>query len=138
MSRLVRLSVLAAASSMLAASLGAGLLWAHHGRGESFDMNTELTLNGRVSEVRWRNPHVTIYLDVVDDAGNTVTWGFENSNVSTLARQGYNRNTLRIGQEVTAIVNPSAAGAPLGIVVAVILEDGTEIMSRRRGQNPVD
>ena len=77
-------------------------------------------------------------MDVEGDNGEVVNWGFENSNVSTLARQGYNRRTLRVGQKITAEVNPSRQGAPVGIVVAVILEDGTEIMSRRRGENPVD
>ena len=41
------------------------------------------------------------------------------------------------GQPITALVNPSRQGAPVGIVVKVILEDGTEIMSRERG-NPLD
>ncbi len=118
--------------------IGSPPLFAHHGRGQMFDMQHEVTLTGRVSEVGWRNPHVVIYMDVVGDNGEVVTWGFENASVSTLAREGYNRNTLKIGQDITAIVNPSAAGAPLGIVVVVILEDGTEIMSRRSGENPVD
>src|SRR5438046_10736224 len=86
----------------------------------------------------WRNPHVVIWMDVKDEAGRVVTWGFENAGVSQLAQEGYNRNTLKSGQEVTAIVNPAANGAPTGIVVKVILGDGSEIMSRDRGQNPVD
>ena len=43
-----------------------------------------------------------------------------------------------VGQEITAVVNPAANGAPTAIVVKVILADGSEIMSRERGQNPVD
>ena len=78
-----------------------------------------------------------ISIDVKDESGNAVTWTFENSNTHTLATQGYNRNTLKIGQPVTAVLNPAANGAPLGIIVKVILEDGREIMSRERG-NPVD
>ncbi|MBM3819119.1 MAG: hypothetical protein FJW14_08925 [Acidimicrobiia bacterium] len=110
---------------------------AHHGRGQTFDMKKQVTLKGTVSQIRWQNPHVLIFIDVPDAAGKVVTWGFENSNVSTLARQGYNRNTLTLGQPVTAIVNPAANGEPLGIIVKVILADGREIMSRERG-NPVD
>ena len=113
-------------------------LFAHHGRGATFDMKKRLTLKGTVTEVAWRNPHVVIYIDAKDEAGKVVNWGFENSNVSSLAREGYNRNTLKIGQEITAIINPAANGAPTGIVVKVILADGKEIMSRERGQNPVD
>jgi hypothetical protein len=119
-------------------STGAGPLFAHHGRGATFDMKKQVTLKGTVSEVSWRNPHVVIYLDVKDPGGNVVNWAFENSSVSTLARQGYSRNTLKVGQGITAVVNPSQQGAPRGIVVKVILADGREVMSRETGANPVD
>lgn len=132
MKTLIACFALAAGFSILAAPLSA-----HHGRGDAYDMENPVTLEGTVTEVRWANPHVVIFMDVADGTGAVVNWGFENSNVSTLARQGYNRRTLRIGQPITALVNPSRQGAPVGIVVKVILEDGTEIMSRERG-NPLD
>ena len=119
-------------------STGAGPLFAHHGRGATYDMKKQVTLKGVVTEVAWRNPHVAIYMDVKDANGNVVNWAFENSNVSTLARQGYNRNTLKVGQEITAVVNPSAQGTPRGLVVKVILADGKVVMSRESGANPVD
>jgi len=122
---------------LAAAAIVSPPLAAHHGRGRAYDMKTRLTLKGTVSMVKWQNPHVLIYIDVKDDASKVVTWAFENSNVHTLAVQGYNRNTLKVGDQVTAIVNPAANGEPLGIVVKVILADGKEIMSRERG-NPVD
>jgi Family of unknown function (DUF6152) len=112
-------------------------LAAHHGRGASFDMKKQVTLKGTVSQVKWQNPHVLIFIDVPDETGKVVTWGFENSNVHTLATQGYNRNTLKFGQPITAIVNPAVNGEPLGIIVKIILADGKVIMSRERG-NPLD
>jgi hypothetical protein len=122
---------------LAAAAIASPPLAAHHGRGRAYDMKTRLTLKGTVSMVKWQNPHVLIYIDVKDDASKVVTWAFENSNVHTLAVQGYNRNTLKVGDQVTAIVNPAVNGEPLGIVVKVILANGKEIMSRERG-NPVD
>jgi hypothetical protein len=113
-------------------------LVAHHGRGATYDMNKRVTLKGTVSRVEWRNPHVVIYMDVKDADGKVVTWGFENAGVSQLAQAGYHRNTLTIGQEITAIVNPAANGAPTAIVVKVILADGSEIMSRETGANPAN
>jgi len=118
--------------------IAASPLAAHHGRGATFDMKKQLTLKGTVSQVKWQNPHVLIFIDVKDDAGKVVTWGFENSNVHTLANQGYNRNTLKVGQPVTAVLNPAVNGTPLGIIVKIILADGREIMSRERGGNPLD
>jgi hypothetical protein len=113
-------------------------LMAHHGRGASFDMNKQVTLKGTVSRVDWRNPHVVIHMDVKDAAGTVVTWAFENAGVSQMAQAGYNRNTLKLGQEITAVVNPAANGSPTAIVVKVVLADGSEIMSREAGTNPLN
>ena len=122
---------------LIAAAIVSQPLAAHHGRGKAYDMKTRLTLKGTVSQVKWQNPHVLIYMDVKDETNNVVTWAFENSSVHTLATQGYNRNTLKFGDQIAAIVNPAVNGEPLGIVVKVILADGKEIMSRERG-NPLD
>jgi hypothetical protein len=81
------------------ASLSTASLLAHHGRGASFDMNKQLTLKGTVSRVDWRNPHVVIHMDVKDPGGSVVTWAFENAGVSQMAQAGYNRNTLKLGQD---------------------------------------
>jgi Family of unknown function (DUF6152) len=128
-----RISILLFVLSIVAAPV-----YAHHGRGATYDMKKRVTLKGTVSRVDWRNPHVVIFMDVKDETGKVVTWGFENAGVSQLAQEGYSRNTLKIGQEITAVVNPAANGSPTAIVVKVILPDGSEIMSRERGQNPVD
>jgi len=122
----------------LALAILAAPLYAHHGRGATYDMKKRVTLKGTVSRVDWRNPHVVIWMDVKDAEGKVVTWGLENSGVSQLAQEGYSCNTLKVGEVLTTIVNPAANGAPTGIVVKVILADGKEIMSRERGQNPVD
>ena len=112
-------------------------VFAHHGRGATYDMNKMVTLKGTVSRVDWRNPHVVIYMDVKDASG-VVTWGFENAGVSQMAQAGYNRNTLKLGQAITAVVNPAANGTPTAIVVKVVLADGSEIMSREAGTNPLN
>jgi hypothetical protein len=74
--------------------LMSGTIAAHHGRGATYDMTKQVTLKGVVSEVAWRNPHVVVDMDVKDQDGSVVNWAFENSSVSTLASQGYKRNTL--------------------------------------------
>src|SRR5207244_5678618 len=98
MSRLVTLVALMAVLSVP--------VLAHHGRGATYDMKKRVTLEGTVSKVEWRNPHVIIYMDVKDADGKVVTWGFENSGVSTYAQEGYILNTMIEGQVFDAIVNP--------------------------------
>jgi hypothetical protein len=131
-------TLLAVSSVLLSLSVIAEPVAAHHGRGATYDMQKRLTLKGTVTRVDWRNPHVVIYMDVKDANGKVVNWGFENAGVSQLARQGYSRNTLQVGQEITTVLNPAANGEPTGIIVKVVLADGKEIMSRERGENPVD
>lgn len=57
---------LAAARSFLAAGLGASLAipaFAHHGW-SSFDLDRPIYLEGKVSRVKWANPHAELILDV--------------------------------------------------------------------------
>jgi hypothetical protein len=118
---------------LLSWCLGPEPLLAHHGRGTTYDMTTEVRLPGVVRELVWRNPHTAILIDVEDENGNLVTWAIEHSNVSSLARLGYHRNTLRPGQAVTAYANPGASGEPIGLCQRIVLADGTEIFQRGAG-----
>jgi hypothetical protein len=112
---------------------------AHHGRGAAFDMQNSVTLKGTVSRINWRNPHVQIYMDVKGADGQVVTWSFENSGTTNLALAGYDKNTLKIGQEITAVANPARNGTPVGIIIKFITTEGKEIMSRvPGGGNPLD
>lgn len=126
-------------SGILAACLtiAGSPLVAHHGTGISYDLTAPLvTIKGTVSEFAWRNPHVSIFIDVTDAQGNIVNWALEHSNVNSLAKLGYHRNTLRPGQEVTAVFHPSRSGASVGLTVRIILPDGKEILQRQQAGAP--
>jgi hypothetical protein len=107
-----------------------GELFAHHGRGETYISDTTKEIQGTVKEVLWRNPHVAILIDVADDNGETTTWTIEHSNVSTLARLGYGRQTLKPGMDVTAVIFPGSMERPIGLCSRIILEDGTQVFMR--------
>jgi hypothetical protein len=106
-----------------------GSLYAHHGRGSTYDTSTIETVEGTVSEWAFRNPHAALYVDVQDSEGEVVTWAFESQNVSSLSRLGVYRNTFRPGQEVTVRFNPSRAGAPVGVIRRVYNADGDEMLA---------
>ena len=106
-------------------------LLAHHGRGNTYDTSRQIEIQGTITEVLWRNPHITIFIDVEDDDGRFTNWRIEHSPIHRLAQQGYNRNTLQPGMAVTILINPGTDGEPLGLCYGVILEDGTLIMNQR-------
>ena len=85
-------------------AISGGLLFAHHGRGSTYDAKKTVDLKGTINKVMWRNPHIQFLADVKGADGKVTTWTIEHSNVSTLARLGYDRTTLKPGMEVTAHV----------------------------------
>jgi hypothetical protein len=113
-------------------------MFAHHGRGATYDGNKVIQIKGVVNKVSWRNPHIGIFIDVKDASGKVVTWSIEHSNVSTLSRLGYGRATLQAGMEVTAHINPGAQGQPVGLCRKIVLADGKEIFTRGANADPLD
>ena len=113
--------------------LAASPLLAHHGRGATYDMKKQVSLKGTISEISWRNPHIAVMVDVKDAAGKVTTWTIEHSNITTLAMQGYGKTTLKVGQDVTAVVRPGTTGNPVGLCVKFILADGKEVFERNQG-----
>jgi hypothetical protein len=104
-------------------------LFAHHGRGATYDDKKIITASAVITEVAWRNPHVAIYMDIKDENGKVTNWGMESQNVSSLTRLGFFRNTLKPGQEITIKFNPSRAGAPVGVIRKIYDSTGKEVLS---------
>jgi len=73
---------------------------AHHSFSAEYDSKKQVELKGIVTKVEWMNPHVYFYLDVTDEAGNTVNWSFEMGPPNGLERSGWTRNTMKVGDEV--------------------------------------
>ena len=114
--------------------VSASQLLAHHGTGISYDLvSNPVTLKGTVTEFRWANPHVSIFMDVKDAAGKVVNWSIEGNSIIGYARQGFSRNTLKAGMEVTALVYPSKIkNNPAAVIAKVTLPDGKEVLRFQR------
>jgi hypothetical protein len=119
-----RITLFAFAVGFLSASMP---LLAHHGTGTSYDMTKELTLSGTVTQFVWANPHVLIYVDVTDDQGKVVNWGGELNNPRFIARQGYTKDTVKPGDKVTLMGNPSKAGTTRIVIDKIMLPDGKTV-----------
>ena len=102
-------------------------LSAHHGTRPSYDLDKRITVKGVVTEWRLINPHSQLYFDVTDENGKVVHWSGEMSSVFQLSKLGWNRNSIKPGDQVTVILSPSRAGTPTGVMYTIILPDGRRV-----------
>lgn len=86
---------------------------AHHGN-SAYDANHPITITGTVTEFVWSNPHCQIYLDVKDDKGGIVHWSVESQSPGILHRNGWTRESIKPGDEITITLIPAKNGAPVG------------------------
>ena len=84
-------------------SLLAWEAWAHHSfnffRSEEGDRF--VIAEGTLREIKLANPHSGVFIDVVNEAGETEVWGLESRPFIFLSRRGWTQDTLEAGQKVT-------------------------------------
>ncbi|MGH7339983.1 MAG: DUF6152 family protein, partial [Candidatus Rokuibacteriota bacterium] len=83
--------------------------WSHHSHA-MFDHAKEVTVTGKVTEFVFRNPHVFLYVDVRSDAGETVSYSVEMSNIPNMIKRGIVQATFKPGDVVTVRLNPLKDG----------------------------
>jgi len=76
-------------------------VFAHHSFAAEFDAAKPVTLTGVVTKVEWMNPHTYFYVDVKDPQGKVINWACEMGSPNGLTRQGWTRNTLKVGMVVS-------------------------------------
>lgn len=125
---------------LLAAILtGAALpVLAHHSFA-MFDRDKEVTLVGTVREFQWTNPHAFIHIEVPNGSGGKQLWQVELNSPNNLKRQGWKSTSVKVGDEVTLVLNPLRDGSRGGLFVSVTLPDGTVLGDpMRRGGGPIN
>ena len=96
-------------------------LFAHHAFTAEFDAKKPLNLKGVVTKIEWQNPHTYFYVDVTEPDGRVVNWGMEMGSPNGLMRQGWTRNSLKVGDVVTVEGSQAKDGTRTGNVRAVVL-----------------
>jgi hypothetical protein len=122
--RLLQPWSLIVALACIGVALAAAPAWTHHSVSAQFDPYKKVTLKGLVTKVDWVNPHSYVFLDVKDERGRTINWALEGSSPNVLVTRGWTRDTLKPGDQVTALGFPAKDGSYLILARDVILPGG--------------
>ena len=99
---------------------------AHHGFG-TFVMDEDIEITGTVTGLDFVNPHAWLYLDVVDENGETLAMRCEMRSANTLRRSGWTPELFPQGEEITITGSPDRDDPYSCYVSTVIFDDGSSI-----------
>jgi hypothetical protein len=102
---------------------------AHHSFAAEYDNKKPVDLTGTVTKVEWMNPHARFYLDVKDDSGKVTNWEFELGSPNGLMRQGWTRNSMKIGDVINVQGAMAKDGSNLANARTVKLTDGRRLFA---------
>ena len=108
---------------LIAPSVGSG----HHSISAFYEPGVSAEIEGTVTSVLWRNPHVRLTLLVENERGETEAFELEGGTLNNLRRRGFGPESVRIGSRVRAVGRPSNRGRNELFVTLLHLPDGQEI-----------
>jgi Family of unknown function (DUF6152) len=121
--RIMGKGLLNAAVAILAVSVP---VLAHHGRA-GYDTAKLATVKGTVTSVEFMNPHVLVQLEVKASNGTMEKWQVEGTSPNMLVREGWAKNTVKPGDEITATGHPAKDGAKAMRIEKLVLPNGQEL-----------
>jgi hypothetical protein len=117
-------------------------LFAHHGRAGTYTGSKPITSKVTVIRFDYKNPHVRVYFQTKDDAGNAKLWNGEMANISQFVRAGWTKarmvEQLPPGAEMTFTYLPAVSQTHSGegqdsIVMKIVSTKGEVIGLVRAG-----
>ena len=108
--------------------LASSLAYAHHSTLGFYDHDNKVAIEGVVTSVSLRNPHVRMVVEVVDEAGYTVEWDLETSALAVLQTRGLDPDFVKVGDHIKVAGSASKRGRPEMYMSNILLADGTEAL----------
>ena len=80
--------------------------FAHHSFAATYFEDKTITVEGKLVQFMFRNPHSFVHVEVADPSGEKVRYAVEWASGSSLSGQGVTRETLKFGDHVIVVGMP--------------------------------
>jgi len=100
---------------------------AHHSFAAEYDTSKPIKVTGVVTKMEWMNPHARFYVDVKEVGGTMTTWNFELGAIPVLLKQGWRKDALKPGDQVTVEGNRAKDESHTAAARVVLLPDGRRV-----------
>ena len=113
-------------TALLAGAMTLGIVppaWSHHSHA-MYDHATQISITGTVTKYVFANPHVSLYIDVKGENGETQNYWIEMTNLANMMTRGLGKLTFKPGDKVTANLHPLKDGRPGGSYITIVAADG--------------
>ena len=100
---------------------------AHHSFAAEYDTSKPIKVTGVVTKMEWMNPHARFYVDVKEADGTVSTWNFELGAIPVLLKQGWRKDALKPGDQVTVEGSRARDESHTAAARVVMLPDGRRV-----------
>jgi len=108
---------------------------AHHSFAAEYDEKKPLKLQGKVTEMKWANPHAWIYMDVTGADGKVANWAFETGGANALFRRGWRKEDLPAGTVLIIDGWQARNGSNTANARSITFQDGRRLFAGTSNQN---
>lgn len=115
---------------LLVSVLPASLVHAHHSFAVHFEAEANKEVKGVVEKFQFANPHGMLFFTVTDAGGQTTRWRAETNSPNILRRRGWNRDSLKAGDEITVLGFPARDGTSYMRISKITFADGHELVGQ--------
>ena len=109
---------------------------AHHSVSAEFDTTKPIKFTGTIKKVDWTNPHIYTHVEAKDETGKLVVYRVEGGPPNSLFRQGWRKDTLKVGEtvSVTGVRAKNTQSMNVG-VAQITTADGRRVFGGGGGGN---